>query len=86
MKWSKGVGHSRAIPQCLPPRSTFLTVILRGVLANYGKWRRTRRAERELLALDDRLLKDIGLCRTEIPTAVRGKPPSVYQLAADQRL
>ena len=86
MKWSTGVGHSRAITQSLPPRSAFLKLILRSVLAKYGKWRRTRRAERELLALDDRLLKDIGLCRSEIPSAVRGEPQTIYELAADQQL
>jgi uncharacterized protein YjiS (DUF1127 family) len=86
MKWSIGVGHSRAITQSLPQRSALLKLILRGVLAKYGKWRRTRRAERELLALDDRLLKDIGICRTEIPSAVRGEPQRVYELAADQHL
>jgi len=59
--------------------------MLRGVLANVRKWRRTRRAERELLSLDDRLLKDIGLCRAEIPSAVRGDRRSIYELAADQQ-
>jgi len=80
------VGHSRALTQSLPPRSALLKLVLRGALANMRKWRRTRRAERELLALDDRLLKDIGLCRTEIPSAVRGERHRVYELAVDHQL
>jgi uncharacterized protein YjiS (DUF1127 family) len=86
MKWSIVVGHSRAITQSLPPRSALLKLVLRGVLANLKKRRRTRRAERELLALDDRLLRDIGLCRAEIPHAVRGERQRIYELAADQQL
>ena len=80
------VGHSRAITQPLPPRSELLKLVLRGALANVRIWRRTRRAERELLALDDRLLKDIGLCRAQIPSAVRGDRQRIYEMTADHQL
>mgnify|MGYP003694224327 CR=1 FL=1 len=56
------------------------------MLVRFRLWQRTRRAERELLALDDRLLKDIGICRTDIPDAVRGHAQSLYTLASDQQL
>jgi uncharacterized protein YjiS (DUF1127 family) len=39
----------------------------------FGKWRAVRRAERELYALDDRMLKDIGIARSEIHSVVRDR-------------
>jgi uncharacterized protein YjiS (DUF1127 family) len=36
-------------------------------------WRRIQRAERELLELDDRFLADMGISRSDISNAVRGK-------------
>jgi uncharacterized protein YjiS (DUF1127 family) len=43
-------------------------------------WRRARAGEREMMALDDRLLRDIGLKRSEIHAAAYGllqkDPPS----------
>ena len=66
---------SRVIFQPAPSRSAVLNLILRGVLAKVKTWRRTRQAERELLALDDRLLQDIGIDRADITHAVRGYPP-----------
>jgi len=80
------VGTSRAITQPIPLRSAVLKLVLRGILFRFKHWRRSRRAERELLALDDRLLKDIGICRTDIPDAVRGHAQSLYTLASDQQL
>lgn len=41
------------------------------LLAEYVRNRALRRAENELMALDDRMLSDIGLDRTEIGSAVR---------------
>lgn len=41
------------------------------LLANYVRYRAIRRAEKELMALDDRMLNDIGLRRSEIGSAVR---------------
>jgi uncharacterized protein YjiS (DUF1127 family) len=82
----QSVGISRTINQCIPPRSVFLRLILHGMFVRFRHWRRNRRAERELLALDDRLLKDIGVCRTEVPDAVRGQVQTLYTLASDQQL
>lgn len=44
---------------------------LRHAAGAFRKWRAVCRAERELYALDDRMLKDIGIARSEIHTAVR---------------
>ena len=63
----------RVFEQTAPPRSSYWLLILRGILAWIGNWRRLRQAERDLLALDDRLLNDIGVSRCDIPHAVRGQ-------------
>lgn len=41
------------------------------VIAGYLYRRALRRAERDLMSLDDRMLHDIGISRGEIPAAVR---------------
>ena len=45
--------------------------LLSQIAKAFIEWRAMRRAERELHALDDRTLKDIGLARSEIRGAVR---------------
>ncbi|MGE0697939.1 MAG: DUF1127 domain-containing protein [Hyphomicrobiaceae bacterium] len=44
---------------------------LRSLWAAYIRSRRLREAEARLQSLNDRILKDIGICRSEIPHAVR---------------
>jgi len=44
---------------------------IRQMFARFIHERALRRAERELMALDDRMLRDIGLSRGEIASAVR---------------
>lgn len=39
----------------------------------FKAWRALRSAESELYSLSDRDLADIGLCRQDIPAAVRGR-------------
>lgn len=45
---------------------------LDGPIAAYRGWRRRRRAAAELNRLDDRMLSDIGISRSEIPSVVAG--------------
>jgi uncharacterized protein YjiS (DUF1127 family) len=49
------------------------TVLLVAGWRAVALWRKRRRAVRELGALDDRTLRDIGLGRSEIESAVRGR-------------
>jgi len=78
---SRLLGRTEAVPT----RGIVLRPILSDIVKRIGHWRRTRRAEQELFALDDRLLKDIGLCRSEIAGAVRGTP-RIDKLTGDQQL
>src|SRR5262249_3874406 len=78
---SRLLGRSEAAPT----RGVVLRPILSDIRKRIGHWRRTRRAEQELFALDDRMLKDIGLCRSEIAGAVRGTP-RIDKLSGDQQL
>lgn len=63
-------------------RNTSLTAFLRAVLSSAAdkarrylaesiRARAIRQAENELTDLDDRMLRDIGLTRSEIPSAIR---------------
>jgi uncharacterized protein YjiS (DUF1127 family) len=52
------------------------------VFEDYGRLRRRRAAIASLSALDDRLLKDIGLLRSEIELAVDGRLPEHEPRAA----
>lgn len=49
-----------------------VTAGLRALAAKFQAWQRKRAAYEELMALDDRMLKDIGISRTEIPAALEG--------------
>jgi uncharacterized protein YjiS (DUF1127 family) len=40
--------------------------------AAVARWHRLRRDTRRLMALDDRMLRDVGLSRGEVERAVRG--------------
>ena len=67
---------------------------VQGPLQALGRWLRSRRATAELSRLDDRLLRDIGVSRGEIPALVKrmettgpagpGRPANLSPQAADQ--
>ncbi len=54
---------------------------LKALGRRYAEWRRRQVARQELLSLDDRMLKDIGLHRDTIEAAIRGT--DLPGLAAD---
>jgi uncharacterized protein YjiS (DUF1127 family) len=55
----------------------YRTEAIKGLFRRFIDWTRRRTAIARLRALDDRTLKDIGLYRSDIETAVRGseQPP-----------
>jgi len=52
--------------------STFIARFTDGLVGRYENWRARERAYRELAALDDRSLADIGLTRGDIPFVLEG--------------
>jgi uncharacterized protein YjiS (DUF1127 family) len=55
---------------------------LRELFSRLWSWRQRRAAITKLNALDDRMLKDVGLHRSQIEAAVRGEIPVKYADAA----
>ncbi len=64
--------QQRIIERAKVMRAHFLRSLLRGFLARF----RRRSAASRLAALDDRILKDVGLHRSGIEAAVREARPS----------
>ncbi|MEJ1157440.1 DUF1127 domain-containing protein [Prosthecomicrobium sp. N25] len=55
-----------------PTRSTIATR-LSGIAARLGKARRDRADMKRLMELDDRMLSDMGISRSEIEMAMKGR-------------
>jgi uncharacterized protein YjiS (DUF1127 family) len=53
---------------------TMLSRFADGLIGRFENWRARERAFRELSALDDRALADIGLARSDIPYVLEQKP------------
>ena len=53
-----------------PLRSSGLSLLTR-IVATLSEWLRAEREARRLSALDDHMLKDIGIARSDISRAVR---------------
>ena len=53
---------------------TMLSRFTDGLIGRFENWRARERAYRELSALDDRSLADIGLARSDIPFILDRKP------------
>lgn len=72
-----GVFFLRTRAAVFQPMTGRVTAALGGMVDAWGRVAdsvRTRRAVRRLEELDDRMLRDIGLSRSEIPVAVLGRP------------
>ena len=61
---------------------TMLSRFADGLVGRFENWRARERAFRELSALDDRALADIGLSRSDIPFVVERKPAERVELEA----
>ena len=59
---------------------TMLSRFADGLIGRFEGWRSRERAYRELSALDDRSLADIGLARSEIPYILDQKPETTFAL------
>jgi uncharacterized protein YjiS (DUF1127 family) len=64
-------GQAKAAGIFLDAARRKLGTILRSWLMAVARWRRIRRAIQEVAQHDDRMLKDIGIHRSEIERAVR---------------
>jgi uncharacterized protein YjiS (DUF1127 family) len=64
-------GQAKAAEILLDAARRKLGTILRSWLMAVARWRRIRRAIHEVAQHDDRMLKDIGIHRSEIERAVR---------------
>jgi len=53
---------------------TLLSKFADGLIGRFENWRARERAFRELAALDDRSLADIGIARADIPFILDRKP------------
>jgi uncharacterized protein YjiS (DUF1127 family) len=62
----------------------FAVAPLRTVTRRLGRYRRRRRAIAELRSLDDRMLRDIGVLRGDIPALVRSLESEPDGLAAQR--
>jgi uncharacterized protein YjiS (DUF1127 family) len=64
-----GVAEHKLPPQVAGAASTIASFVTR-IAVGFSRYRSFRVAERELQALDDRMLKDIGVDRSEIRSAL----------------
>jgi len=71
-------------PRSRPHWTTFLAAILSKLTASLKAELRVRRAIAELAGMDDRMLRDIGISRSEIDSAVR-RPPQPDPWALHRR-
>ena len=68
-----GAAAGRQAPTLTVALVDLFAAIAKGIVA----WRERRAAERELRSLDDRMLRDIGISRSDIPYVAAGHPVSV---------
>jgi uncharacterized protein YjiS (DUF1127 family) len=76
-RWEIGAVAMSAAGRQAPTLSVALVDLVAAMAKGIVAWQERRAAERELRSLDDRILRDIGISRADIPYVAAGRPPSV---------
>jgi uncharacterized protein YjiS (DUF1127 family) len=64
--------------------SSLLSKVADGLVGRFENWRARERAYRELSALDDRSLADIGLTRGDIPYVLESRSTKLQALNSNE--
>jgi uncharacterized protein YjiS (DUF1127 family) len=76
-RWEIGAVATSVAGRQAPTLSVALVDLIAAVAKGIVAWQERRAAERELRSLDDRMLRDIGISRADIPYVAAGRPASV---------
>jgi uncharacterized protein YjiS (DUF1127 family) len=76
-RWEIGAVATSAAGRRAPTVTVALVDLFAAVAKGIVAWQERRAAERELRGLDDRMLRDIGIARADIPAVAAGRPASV---------
>jgi uncharacterized protein YjiS (DUF1127 family) len=76
-RWEIGAVAMSAAGRQAPTLSVALVDLVAAMAKGIVAWQERRAAERELRSLDDRMLRDIGISRADIPYVAAGRPTSV---------
>jgi uncharacterized protein YjiS (DUF1127 family) len=68
------LSHSTAARRTLQPMAAKLAGVVTAALGAIGRMLANRAAVRQLAEADDHMLRDIGLCRSEVDAALRAAP------------
>jgi uncharacterized protein YjiS (DUF1127 family) len=68
--------HEVLVRRAIARAKAYRAETIRALFRRLAGWMRRRTAIARLQSLDDRMLKDMGLYRSEIEAAVRGEEPS----------
>jgi uncharacterized protein YjiS (DUF1127 family) len=85
-RWEIDAVATSATGRRAPTLAVALVDLLAAVAKRIVAWQERRMAERELRGLDDRMLRDIGISRSDIPHVAAGRPISAKAEEANDAL